>query len=463
MKHIILIFLLLPMCSFSQNIEGDWYGDIDISGMKLGFVLHIKSENETLKSIFDIPKQNAKDIAMTSTTFADNQLTVSSKELGGEFKAEYREGKFIGSFSQNGGVFPFSMSQEVREEKKTLRPQEPKPKFNYKIEEVMFENKMDKVTLAGTLTLPKGKGPFPAVVLVSGSGPQDRNEEILGHKPFWVIADYLTNKGIAVLRYDDRGVGKSTGDFSQGTTEDFARDASAGVEFLMSVKTIDPSKVGIVGHSEGGTIAPIVAANPKNNIGFIVLLAGTAIPGTEILLKQQELIAAINGASEEEIRFNSVMSTAIFQFLRDNSESETVKKDMAEYLSSYMDEHATELPEGISKKDRVDVLVNTYVTPWMLNFLLYDPKFAFLNVKCPVLALNGSNDLQVTPKENLSTFQALAKKSGNTHVQTIECPGLNHLFQHSETGSPNEYAEIEETFSPEVLELITDWILNLKN
>jgi pimeloyl-ACP methyl ester carboxylesterase len=461
MKRIILLFLLFAGSSFSQDIQGDWYGDIDLSGMKLDFIIHISRGEDGFRSVLDIPEQKAMGIPMTSTNYDNDVLKIISAELKCDFEGRLLEGSVKGVFSQNGRVFPFAMNKDKREPKPLLRPQEPKTKFNYVIKEVTFENKIDKVTLAGTLTLPKGKGPFPAVILVSGSGPQDRNEEILGHKSFWVIADYLTNNGVVVLRYDDRGFAKSTGDFSTGTTEDFARDAKAGVDYLLNHRKIDKSKVGIIGHSEGGTIAPIVAGKPSNKVGFIILLAGTAIPGTDILLKQQELISVASGESEEEIQSNSAMSISIFQFMQENADSETLKKDLKVYLENYMVENKTKLPGGMSNEKMSQVLADAYATPWMRNFMFYDPKFAFLNVKCPVLALNGSLDLQVPPNENLSTFKLLAERSGNNNVQTIELPGLNHLFQHSETGAPSEYGEIEETIAPEVLLLIKNWIIEL--
>lgn len=461
MKQLLLLFLILSFNGFSQTINGDWYGDIEIPGMKLGFILHITSENESYMSTLDIPQQSAKGIPMTTTSFKESELIITSKELGGEFKGKQEDGKFTGIFSQNGGQYPFTMSKEVKAELELVRPQEPKPKFSYKIEEVTFKNKIDKVELSGTLTLPKGRGPFPAVVLVSGSGPQDRNSEILGHKSFWVIADYLTSNGIAVLRYDDRGFGKSTGDFSMGTTENFARDAGSAVNFLRDIKKIDQNKIGIIGHSEGGTIAPMVASNPKVKVDFLVLLAGTAIPGSEILLKQQEIIARASGEDEEEILENRNMNLAIFQFMQENMESKDLKSEMIEFLDNYISENNTTLPEGMEKAKIIEVIAGTYSTPWMKYFIFYDPQYAFLNTKCPVLALNGSKDLQVTPEENLSVFKDLSERSGNVNVTIKEIPELNHLFQHCETGLPNEYSQIEETFAPEVLELIKKWIKEL--
>ncbi len=457
----LILALFFQTALFSQELSGDWYGDIEISGMKLGFILHITKADDGYNSKLDIPEQKAMGIPMSSTVYLDGVLKIVSKELGGEFEGKYSENIFNGTFSQNGGVYPFTMSKEIRLVKEQIRPQEPKPKFPYKIENVTFKNPIDTIELSGTLTLPKGRGPFPAVVLVSGSGPQDRNEEILGHKPFWVIADYLTKNGIAVLRYDDRGVGSSTGNFSSATTMDFARDASSAVDYLKKYKKVDKNKIGIIGHSEGGTIAPIVASNPKNNIGFIVMLAGTAIPGSEIILKQQELISSVNGEEEEDIVENKNFNIALFQFIQENQESPSFNADLRIYIDNYFVENKTKLPEGMPKSKVIDFLINTYTSPWMSFFLFYDPQYAFLRTQCPVLALNGSKDLQVTPKENLSLFKSLAELSGNQNVTTLELPNLNHLFQECETGSPSEYGKIEQTFSPEVLVLIKNWIVEL--
>jgi uncharacterized protein len=462
MKRFLAFFLLFSVSAFSQDISGDWSGEINISGRKLGFGMQISEVNGQFQSVMDIPEQKAMGIPMTSTVFIENKLTIESKEMRGVFSGEYKDDKFSGTFSQNGANMPFSMARGKYVMKVIKRPQEPKPPYDYEVREVTFTNKMDNVILAGTLTLPKGKGPFPAVVLVNGSGQQNRNSEILDHKPFLVIADYLTKNGIAVLRYDDRGVGGSNGNPATSTSANFALDAQAATAFLHKTKGINKKKIGIIGHSEGGLIAPMVAANPKNKIGFIVLLAGPAVSGGDILLEQQALISRANGESEVEIEENRKMSMALFQFLNENKAKGTSKEELKLWVMNYFTSHEITLPESMTTEQMAETLANAYASPWVHYFILHDPKEDLLKLKCPVLALNGAKDLQVPANLNLTTFNKYAEIGGNVQFTTKEFPGLNHLFQHCTTGSPNEYQDIEETFSPEVLNYFKDWIVNIK-
>ncbi|MFA7273045.1 MAG: alpha/beta fold hydrolase [Crocinitomicaceae bacterium] len=462
MKRFLIFLLLSHATAFSQNISGDWSGEISISGMKLGFGMYISEVNGQFQSVMDIPEQKAMGIPMTSTIFSENKITIESKEMRGVFSGEYKDDKFSGTFSQNGASMPFSMTRGKYVMKVIKRPQEPKPSYDYEVREVTFTNKTDNVILAGTLTVPKGKGPFPAVVLVSGSGQQNRNSEILEHKPFLVIADYLTKNGIAVLRYDDRGVGGSNGNPAISTSANFALDAQAATTFLHKTKGINKKKIGIIGHSEGGMIAPMVAANPKNKIGFLVLLAGPAVSGGDILLEQQALISRANGESEVEIEQNRKMSMALFQFLNENKAKGTSKEELKLWVMNYFTSHEITIPESMTTEQMAETLANAYSNPWVQYFILHDPKSDLLKLKCPVLALNGAKDLQVPSTLNLTTFNKYAEISGNIHFTTKEFPDLNHLFQHCTTGSPNEYQDIEETFSPEVLNYFKDWIVNLK-
>ncbi len=462
MKRILILTFFISSLAISQELQGDWYGEVSIATMATKFNFHITNSDRTFQTTMDIPDQKAIGFPLTSTTLENGKLVMESTDIKGVFNAEYKDNQFIGTFTQNGMSFPFWMKKGVLEQKVVNRPQEPMPKFNYLADEVMFENTIDHVVLSGTLTYPKGKGPFPAVILVSGSGPQNRNSEVLDHKPFFVIADFLTQNGFAVLRFDDRGVGKSTGDFGKATTKVFAKDVEAAAQYLRNNSIADPKKISLIGHSEGGVVVPIVASNPKNKIASIILLAGTALPGTEVILLQQELIARVSGEEEAEIASNRKMTEAIFSFLKEHESEPEIKESLEGFILEYLDQNPMELSESMSKEQLINTLVGSYSSDWIRFFLLYNPKEAFLQVKCPVLALNGSNDLQVTPKENLSQFSALAKESGNKQVTTQELEGLNHLFQHSKTGAPSEYAEIEETFSPEVLIIMKDWLLNAK-
>lgn len=337
------------------------------------------------------------------------------------------------------------------------RPQQPQAPFPYVEKEVTFPSKAKGVELSGTLTLPAKKGKFPLVILVSGSGPQDRNESLMGHQPFAVIADYLSRNGIAVLRYDDRGIGKSTGKFMTATSADFADDAEGAVAFALKNKQINSKAIGIAGHSEGGIIAPMVAAR-NEKVGFVVLLAGPGLKGSDILLMQQELIGRAAGMPEEELQLTKNINSRIFNLL------DTVSTDAGLKLGveTIMKESFASMPDSLLPPNQ-DVLIKQTVAqlqnPWMRYFISYDPYPTLTRVKCPILAMNGKNDLQVPCDANLEAIRRAGEESGNTHVTILPLEKLNHLFQESETGSPDEYAKIEQTFAPLALEKMKDWIL----
>jgi pimeloyl-ACP methyl ester carboxylesterase len=360
-----------------------------------------------------------------------------------------------GIFKQAGQEMPLQLSRVKGEiHQKLNRPQEPKAPFPYTSKDVVIKTKTEGVKLAGTLTIPEGKGPFPAVVLVSGSGPQNRNEELMGHKPFLVIADYLTRNGIAVLRYDDRGTAESTGDFNKATSLDFSNDAEAAFLFLQQQKKIIPSKVGIIGHSEGGMIAPMVAArNPE--VGFVVLLAGPGIPIDQLLALQIQKVSEAEGnkIDEKEIQ----LSKEIYAILKANVSNETARKQLEIRIDEYIESRKNE--ENAGENEQLFSAIDTYLSTWFRYFIQFDPYPYLSKTKCPVLAINGENDVQVTAKENLTALAKILKESGNNTVEIHSLPKLNHLFQHSETGAVSEYVKIEETFSVEVLELMKQFIL----
>ncbi|MEW6237957.1 MAG: alpha/beta hydrolase [Candidatus Omnitrophota bacterium] len=333
------------------------------------------------------------------------------------------------------------------------RYQDPIKPYPYRETLVNFENKTAGINLAGTLTSPFSGGPFPAVVLISGSGAQDRNEEILNHRPFLVLADYLTRHGIAILRYDDRGSFESTGDIMTATTEDFADDAYSGVQYLKTLPEIDPSRIGLIGHSEGGMIAPMLAAAHPEEIAFIVLMAGPGDPAKKVLLDQGDLIARASGYPEYEIQRMHSMKEKIIQIVLEEPDDAAAKKK----IQAIVDQTYPEL----SRYDRLLLAQEFYVylIPWMRYFLAFDPKDYLTKVKCPVLAINGSKDLQVPAASNLQTIEKFLIEGGNTQYEIKELPNLNHLFQTAKSGSPNEYESIAETLAPVVLDVIKDWIV----
>lgn len=334
------------------------------------------------------------------------------------------------------------------------RPQEPKAPFPYRVEDVTFES-VAGVRLAGTLTTPSGPGPFPAVVLVSGSGAQDRNEEIVGHKPFLVIADHLARRGIAALRYDDRGYAKSTGIFARSTTTDFARDAEAAVHFLQDRPGVSRDRVGIIGHSEGGLIAPMVAAR-STDVAFIALLAGPGLPGDSLLLLQQAALARASGtpaaAFERGREANRRMFAAIRAARDSSAAAARLTRAQQELVATLA---AIEQPEASRQLNAMRALL---LDPWWMTFLVHDPRPTLRMVRVPVLALNGTLDLQVPARENLPEIAAALKTGGNRDYTIVEMPGLNHLFQTATAGNPSEYGVLTESFSPAALEIIATWI-----
>jgi pimeloyl-ACP methyl ester carboxylesterase len=462
---LLLFLLFLNTPGMAQKITGDWYGVLNIQGQPLELVFRISENDKGYTATMDSPQQKAFGIPVTSAAFKNNVLQLKAPAIAGlQYDGVLGNETITGTFKQGGMEIPLNLSREKRglnlQEVKRNRPQEPKAPFPYVEEGVTFNNVKDSVKLAGTLTLPKKEGTFPAVVLISGSGPQSRDEEILGHKPFLVIADYLTRHGIAVLRYDDRGVAGSSGKFSTATSLDFANDARAAVEYLRNRKDINPDEIGIIGHSEGGIIAPMLAAEDKK-ISFLVLLAGTGLRGDKVLLKQQELIFRAGGQTEENIKISQEINKAAFDIVNTSS-AENLKNELQKFFQERMEKEGTNFSSEAEKEKIISGEVDKFLNPWMYYFLTYDPSEALKNVDVPVLAIIGEKDLQVPPGENLAAIEKALKEGGNDKVTIKEYSGLNHLFQESTTGSPGEYAEIEQTFSPLVLEDIKNWILQIR-
>lgn len=458
--RVLLILLILTSVSLStlaQDITGQWNGLLEVQGIKLRLVFNVNKTDGEYTSTMDSPDQGAKDIPVTTTTFEGPKIKFEIKKIGAEYTGELKEDEIIGTFKQAGQEFPLNLSREEIEKEEVKRPQEPTEPYPYYSEDVTFKNSEADISLSGTLTLPKKRGKYPVVILISGSGPQNRDEELLGHKPFLILSDYLTRNGIGVLRYDDRGVGESTGDFKAATSKDFATDVESAVKYLKSRKDIDKKNIGLIGHSEGGLIAPMVAAE-SDDVSFIILLAGTGIQGDKLLLMQQELIWRANGMSEEEIEKSLQINATLFDIVLNSEDSVKVKEDLTISMTKMIEEDSTEIPEGSTVEEIVEKQVNQFATPWMLYFIRYNPAPTLEKVKCPVLAINGEKDLQVPPKENLQAIEKALNKGGNNEVTTKELAKLNHLFQESETGSPDEYASIEQTFSPIALEVVLEWI-----
>lgn len=453
------IGILIANLVLGQNITGQWNGILKVQGTQLRIVFNISKTENGYVSTMDSPDQGAKGIPVSSTSFENSTLKLAVTNLKIEYEGILGENNVIvGNFKQAGMSFPLNLSKGTTEVQKLVRPQEPKKPYPYSDEEVTFENTKAGIKLAGTLTLPAKDGNFPAVILITGSGAQNRNEEIMGHKPFLVLSDFLTRNGIAVLRFDDRGTASSTGDFKAATSMDFASDVESGLAYLKTRKEIDKKKIGLIGHSEGGIIAPMIASN-STDISFIVLLAGTGIPGDQLLLLQQSLIGKASGASDEILKKAKEINLEIFDKVVKAKSTDQLKVDLANYFKRILAEKENAfMLQGMPEDDFIKLQVSQATSPWMRHFIKYNPAIALAKVKCPVLAVNGEKDLQVPPKENLEAIKSALQKGRNTKVTTIEFPGLNHLFQECKTGLPTEYSTIEQTFSPIALTEILKWI-----
>ena len=451
------------------DLLGLWQGTLEIPGSPLRLVINIEKQaasgtgKPAYKATLTSPDQTPEPFAATKIEITGATLVWEVKSLGASYegKANAAKTEIVGTFEQGGGQFPLTLKRVVKVEpagKPKPKPQEPTRPYPYNEEEVTISNKAQKNTLAGTLTLPRDKGPFPAALLITGSGPQDRDEALLGHKPFLVLSDYLTRRGIAVLRVDDRGVGKSTGNFGAATSADFVTDAQACVAFLKSRKDIDAAQIGLIGHSEGGMIAPFVASQSPG-IAFVVMMAGPGMRGDKLLLLQGDLITKAEGVPDAVLTQNHALRQRLIETVA--TEPDAAKRQ------EKLDVIGVDMKKQLTEADKktigdVDTFIKAQIqalnSPWMRYFLAYDPQPALKKVTCPVLAINGERDLQVPPKENLALVKAALTAGGNKDFTVRELPGLNHLFQTCKTGSPSEYAGIDETIAPLALQTMGDWI-----
>jgi uncharacterized protein len=450
-----------PARPADKQLVGFWQGGLKVGAIELRLVVNVTAKpDDSLTATLDSLDQGAKGIPVDEITVKDKEVKLELKKLKASFVGKLSDdGKELaGTWSQSGSDFPLTFKR-LDKAPVYARPQDPKKPYPYVEKEVTFENKSAGVKLAGTLTLPKGNGPFPAAILIAGSGAHDRDESIMGHRPFLVIADHLTRNGVAVLRCDDRGVGGSTGDKMAVTDEDLAGDALAAVAFLKGRPEIDPKKIGLIGHSEGGIIAPIAAARSAD-VAYIVLLAGPGLNGEELLYRQGELIARAMKSDDKAVAAQRAMQEKIFTILKKEKDDKAARE---QFEAMIRDETAKlgddEKKEAEKMKGAAEAQIKMVLTPWFHFFLTYDPAPTLRRVKCPVLALNGERDLQVPAKADLEAMEKALKDGGNKDATVKEMPKLNHLFQTCETGALSEYAKIDETIAPAALEEITGWIV----
>lgn len=459
----ILTILIISLTANSQEIKkfvGNWRGELDVNGNKLELIYKLTMiDDTTLMGLIDIPEQFAYNIEVQRIYIYNDTIELKNFDLNMKFKGFVNRSVIVGKYKQGRFRSKLILQNDINYKIKDFkRPQTPKPPFNYEKKIVSFVNETDKAKLAATLTYPKGEGKFPAVVLISGSGPQNRDSELYLHKPFAVIADYLTKNGIAVLRYDDRGYGESTGVYEHTTTKGFANDAAAAFEFLKSQKNIDKKQIGLIGHSEGGLVAMMNAANNKD-IAFIVLLASPGINTDKSLLRQTLDVSNANGIDTSIINRNQRINTELYQIVQNEHNVLNANKQMHRVFDKYSSNLSDEEKQKLGlDKGYVNSLIKQAQSAWFRYYICIKPDEHLSKIKKPVLAINGTTDLQVNAEENLNGIKQSLEKAGNNNFEIVKLDGLNHLLQHSETGLPQQYKDIEETISPEVLEKITTWI-----
>jgi pimeloyl-ACP methyl ester carboxylesterase len=433
--------------------EGVWQGALETDGMRFRLQLHISHDTQgQLVAAMDSIDQGINGFPATNVVQKESTIRFDLPAIAAAYDGTLNAAKnAISGHWQQGdsfSVLTFKRSDQILE---LRRPQTPAKPYPYAEEEAVFANAKTGTFLAGTLTFPGGQGPFAAAILLAGSGPLDRDEADSGHRPFLILADHLTRKGIAVLRYDKRGIGKSSGNYDSAITADFASDAEAALAFLKGRKQIDARKIGMIGHSEGALIAPMIASR-SSDVAWIVLLAGPATNGERTMLLQSDLITRAGGMTDEQVAKSLEFDKQSYLLVRQEKDRNSLENKLGELVKS--SDLGPAMPPAFLQRQ-----IHWTSSPWFRYFLDYDPVPALQKTKCPVLALSGEKDLQVPPKENLPLIQKALEAGGNKDFEAVELPGLNHLLQHCQTGLPTESRAIEETFAPEALAAISAWVL----
>ncbi|NOT76152.1 MAG: alpha/beta fold hydrolase [Cyclobacteriaceae bacterium] len=473
MKYLLSVFsmiMLLAISSAAQTskLQGNWDGRLYVqANTSIKLVFHIR-DSIGLSATVDSPDQGAFGIKCDEVSSKGDSVFIILNRLRAKFSGSYSVEKdtamLKGNWQQGPAKLPLNLRRSNLAQTKLDRPQQPKEPFAYNVEDVQYSSKDGKVTLGATLTTPKGDKKYPAVILITGSGQQDRDETLLGHKPFWVIADYLTSKGYAVLRVDDRGVGKSKGDLTKATSLDFAEDVITSLEFLKKHKSIDVNAIGLIGHSEGGLIASLVSSRRKD-IAFMILLSSPGVTGSKIVEEQGMAVIKSNGVSASVAEELRPLTKESYRIIISAATKEKAHEEFLSVVKAWYPKASTQARQVIGAtteqeaatyaKRSVDQLYN----PWFRFFLEHDPAAELKKSSCPVLALFGEKDIQVLPSQNkepmTQSLKASRKKSG---YEVVEMPGLNHLFQHCKKCSVDEYAVLSETFAPEVLEKMAQWL-----
>lgn len=465
MKKIIVLaifFFVFSALRAQPVLEGDWTGALEIMGTSLDIITHFTNDNGNYNGKIDIPAQKKKGLALSKISYGNPKVYFELDVPNGlaKFDGAFVNDSIKGIFSQAGYEGTFYLVRGMTEAPEDINGEE-KENVPYKVEEVSYKN--GDIKFAGTLTLPPNPGKHPAVVMITGSGPQNRNEDVAGFKIFKVIADHLTRNGIAVLRCDDRGVGGTTGkNVDEYTSEDFAGDAIEAVKYLQGRNDINAEQIGLFGHSEGGLIAPMAAVK-FSEIAFIVCMAGPGVTGEEILKEQSKLIMKASFIKPEEISKDLITLETMLEAIKNNKDLSGIKATMKEERLKEYDKLPDAQKSKIKNKEEwadsfVGAYMKAFTSTWMKYFISYDPVPALEKVKCPVLLLFGETDLQVPPEQSEKPMLDALKKGGNKDYQSKIFIKANHLFQESETGNPNEYSKLKKEFVGGFLDFVTEWI-----
>lgn len=465
MKKIYLLFVFMAVSLLTaaqvNDLSGSWKGSLDIMGQKLPLVFHFEADGEGWQGTADSPTQGAKGMNLKKILFDGMMVSVEFEQIPAVYEGIFVADTIKGTFTQSGTGFSLELTRLSEGDHLGMdRPQEPKPPFGYDIIETTFRNEKAGIKLAGTITKPPGNGPFPAVVLVSGSGPQNRNGEMFGHQPLLVMADYLTKNGIAVLRFDERGVGDSEGEFVRATSMDFKEDVASGIAHLKKHPFVNQIKVGVTGHSEGGMIGWMLAAENKN-LNFLIALAAPVVPIHEFMAQQTKDVLSAGGASSEQIEQQLLINQKVYQTIQQTPEFEELEKGLRKMIKI----HLEEIGVGAEKLDaEVAAVMEAYgptLTPWFFEFLKFSSEAYIGNIRIPVFSVFAEKDVQVNSKINREALEEIISENNQPQFKIAVYPGLNHLFQQAESGSVSAYATNTETFNEQVMKDMVEWIHGL--
>lgn len=456
-----LLLAALHVHAQENDLSGSWRGSLDVMGQKLPLLFHFEKTDSGWEGTSDSPAQGAKGMVLKNVLFNGLMASWEFEQIPASYEGVVVGDSLKGNFTQSGMILNLNLGRVSNpEDLGTQRPQEPKPPFEYEEIVTSFVPAASGNKMAGTITKPQGPGPFPAVVLVSGSGPQNRDGELFGHKPFWVMADYLTGQGIVVFRYDERGVGESEGDLTQATSYDLKEDAAGALAHLRKFPYVDQTKVGVIGHSEGGMIGWMLAAEDAT-LNFLVALAAPVVPIDEFMAQQTLDVLKVSGASQEVIEQRLDLNKKVYAAVKNTEKLAYLEQN----LEAMLREHLLTLGlEGEALNEETTAIMQAFaptITPWFFEFMRFSAQPFIQRIQIPVFAAFAGNDIQTNATVNGQALRELTSEQGDL-FRIVTYPGLNHLFQTAETGGVAEYATNSETFNEKVMEEIAEWIKGIR-